>query len=225
MNAMTTQSADLAPRSVGRIPSRPLTRRGERTRAKLLAAAKEVFEDAGFFNARITDIAVRAGVAHGTFYTYFSSKEEVFRELALVIGDQLAAPLSDVILATDTKATPEERIREAMRRYLERYREEAKIMGVIEQVSRTDDVLAAARIERQVWDQSIVADSIARMQSHGLSDNDLDPEIAVLILGAMTERFSEMWFTQGRLDCNFEEGLEQLTKLYVNALGVVRSSS
>mgnify|MGYP006279197079 CR=1 FL=1 len=218
---MTTQSAEHTPT---RTPSKPLTRRGERTRAKLLAAAKEIFEEQGFFDARITDIATRAGVAHGTFYTYFSSKEEIFRELALVIGDELAAPLSDVILATESKATPEERIREAMRRYLERYRDEAKIMGVIEQVSRTDAVLEAARTQRQDWDQSLVADSIVRMQAHGLSDAGLDPEITVLILGAMTERFSEMWLTQGRLDCNFEEGVDQLTRVYVNALGL-RSTS
>ena len=221
---MTLKAADRAPTLSARA-TKPLTRRGERTRAKLLRAAKEIFEEQGFFEARITDIAVRAEVAHGTFYTYFTSKEEIFRELALAIADDLAAPLSDVILAPGSKASPEERIREAMRRHLERYRAQAKIMGVIEQVSRTDPVLESARSERQAWELGLIADSVVRMQAHGLADKSLDPEIAVAILASMTERFAELWLTQGRLDCNFEDGVEQLTKVYVNALGLTRFAS
>ena len=221
---MTIQAADRAPSPPAR-GSKPLTLRGERTRANLLQAAKEIFEEQGFFDARITDIAARAQVAHGTFYTYFTSKEEIFRELALNIADELSAPLADVILAPGSKATPEERIREAMRRHLERYRAQAKIMGVIEQVSRTDPVLEAARAERQAWGQGLIADSVVRMQAHGLADRSLDPEIAVAILGSMSERYAELWLTQGRLDCNFDDGVEQLTRVYVNALGLSRFAS
>ena len=36
----------------------------------------------------------------------------------------------------------------------------------------------------------------------------------------MTYRFPELWFVQGLLDCEFEEGVEQLTRLFVNALGL-----
>jgi hypothetical protein len=36
----------------------------------------------------------------------------------------------------------------------------------------------------------------------------------------MTYRFPEMWFVQGLLDCDFEEGVEQLTLLFVRALGL-----
>src|SRR5262245_32537914 len=59
-----------------------LTPRGHRTRSKLLVAAREIFSRTGFFEVRITDITARAGVASGTFYTYFDSKEELFREVA-----------------------------------------------------------------------------------------------------------------------------------------------
>ena len=36
----------------------------------------------------------------------------------------------------------------------------------------------------------------------------------------MTYRFPEMWFVQGFLDCDFDEGVDQLTRLFVNALGL-----
>ena len=72
-------------------------------------------------------------MAHGTFYTYFSSKQEIFREVALAVDEELGAPLGAIILDR-TSTARRERIREAIRLYLERYRDEAKIMGVIEQV-------------------------------------------------------------------------------------------
>ena len=43
----------------------PRSRKGVQTRARLLDAAKEIFEENGFLEARITDIAERAGLSHG----------------------------------------------------------------------------------------------------------------------------------------------------------------
>jgi AcrR family transcriptional regulator len=68
-------------------PAVPLTtlqrsRKGAETRARLVKAAKEVFERDGFLEARIVDIAKRAKVSYGAFYHYFDSKEQIFREVA-----------------------------------------------------------------------------------------------------------------------------------------------
>ncbi|MGQ0590613.1 MAG: TetR/AcrR family transcriptional regulator, partial [Sphingosinicella sp.] len=67
----TAVSADKAPR----------TERGRKTVRKLLEAAAREFGERGYHEAAITGITQRAGVALGTFYTYFESKEELFRAL------------------------------------------------------------------------------------------------------------------------------------------------
>src|SRR5260370_35107047 len=56
----------------------PATERGLRTRAALVAAARKVFERLGYLDARLIDITRAAKCSAGTFYTYFSSKEEIF---------------------------------------------------------------------------------------------------------------------------------------------------
>jgi len=200
--------------------TRSRSRKGEATRARLLRAAKETFEEDGFLDARISDISERAGLSHGSFYTYFDSKEEVFREIALEVEEGLSAPLSDVILSQGSLTTPHDRIREAVRRHLEAYQREAKIMGVIEQVSRHDELLRATRLEWRERTQRLVAESISQLQRHGLCDLRLDPVIASAVLGAMTERFPEMWLSEGLLDCRFNDGVEQLTIMVLNALGL-----
>jgi AcrR family transcriptional regulator len=59
----------------------PKTARGKKTRDKLLRAAEIEFGDKGFHAAAISGITHRAGVALGTFYTYYESKEEIFQDL------------------------------------------------------------------------------------------------------------------------------------------------
>jgi AcrR family transcriptional regulator len=48
---------------------------------QLIGAALEVFGHRGLANARLEDIAERAGVSKGTIYLYFPNKEELFREM------------------------------------------------------------------------------------------------------------------------------------------------
>jgi AcrR family transcriptional regulator len=205
---------------MGEKPSGPRSRKGVETRARLLTAAKEVFEQDGFLDARISDIAERAGLSHGSFYHYFESKEEVFREVAAEVEHRLREPLYSVVLDPSSTATPYERIHEGIRRNFESYRAESRIMGVIEQVSRFDESLRAFRNERHHVSSAQIADSIRRLQQHGLADKRLDPAIAAAGLGAMTYRFPEMWFVQDVVDCDFDLGVEQITRLFVNALGI-----
>jgi AcrR family transcriptional regulator len=201
-------------------PSGPRSRKGVETRARLVAAAKEIFERDGFLDARISDIAERAGLSHGSFYHYFESKEEVFREVAAEVDARLSAPMDTVILDPTSTLSPAERIRQAMRLHLESYRDEARIMGVIEQVSRFDPEVSATRNERHYHYHEEIADSIRSLQRHGLVDTELDPEVTAAALGSMTYRFPEMWFVQSLFDCDFDTGVEQFTRVFVRALGL-----
>lgn len=76
--------------------SKPKTKRGAERRAKILSAAERVIGENGFAAASIADITREADTALGTFYIYFSSKEELFREL-----------VEDMGRATRTQATEE----------------------------------------------------------------------------------------------------------------------
>jgi AcrR family transcriptional regulator len=66
----------------------PKTARGKRTRDKLLQAAEIEFGDKGFHSAAISAITYRAGVALGTFYTYYESKEEIFHDLVTYMSQR-----------------------------------------------------------------------------------------------------------------------------------------
>src|SRR5436853_1803134 len=76
----------------------PRTPRGERTLRKILDAAREEFGQRGFSDSSIVGITQRAGVALGTFYTYFDSKEELFQALVRDMSAQVAATAAPAFL-------------------------------------------------------------------------------------------------------------------------------
>ena len=217
---MTSPAVDAqAERTIG-----PRSTKGARTRLRLLAAAKEIFEENGFLEARISDIAERAGLSHGSFYHYFDSKEQIFREVAAAVDEELGAPLSNVILSPSSSGVPpQERLHEALRQHFETYRKQARIMGIVEEVSRYDDHVRDLLLTRHRQYTAQVAASIRQMQKRGLADRKLDPTVAAAVVGALTGRFAELWLVQGAVDCSFDDAVDQVTRLIVNALGVKRA--
>ena len=198
------------------------SRKGVQTRARLIDAAKVVFERDGFLEARISDIAEHAGLATGSFYHYFESKEQIFREVAEAQEERLTAPATDE--SNGAGDTPSERIGRANRRYLERYRDEAALMGVIEQVSRYDEPVNAARMATMKHFVERAERAIRQLQADGQANPRLEPSIAADALGAMVARFAELWLVQGYRDYDFDEAVEQLTLLWAGALGLTDES-
>jgi AcrR family transcriptional regulator len=212
------EAAVSTPLAVTATEGGPRSPKGALTRARLLDAAKEVFEEDGFLAARISDISKRAGLSHGAFYHYFESKEQIFREIAETLDDELSEPLASVILARGSGAEPRDRLLTALRRHLERYRDEARIMGIIEQVARYDEHVAAVRATRSARHRATMEASIRRLQRKGRAARSLDAAVAAAALGSMVERFAEMWLAQGQLDCDVDTAARTLASLLANAL-------
>ena len=192
------------------------TERGRQKRDLLLAAARVVFERDGFLHSRIADICGEAGVALGSFYTYFGSKEEIFQ--AVLDGVELdlltfSAPPAD--------ANAFERIRAANRHYLEAVRDNAALLAVIEQVVTFDDDAKATRDRREEEFADLLERRTREYQSAGLADPRLDPRIAARALGAMVDTVARSLFMRGAsTEHDVDLVSEQLTLLWMNALGM-----
>jgi AcrR family transcriptional regulator len=200
----------------------PRSAKGRRTRARLLEAGKTVFERDGFLQARITDIAAEAQVSHGSFYHYFDSKESLFREIAEEVEVRLVS--MDDIGGDAEQDGPIDRIRAANRSYLTAYEREARIMRVIEEVSRYDEEVRRVRAKRDDHLAARLEAAIARLQAEGLADKRVDGRYAATALGGMVAKFAEMTFVAGS-GFDRDEAIEQLTLLWANALGISQNPS
>lgn len=81
----------------------PVTPRGARTKARLLAAAEVVFARHGYTEASIVRITEQAGVAQGTFYLYFASKLEIFEQLVEDLNRRVRHAMSEASAAATTR--------------------------------------------------------------------------------------------------------------------------
>jgi AcrR family transcriptional regulator len=193
-----------------------LTPRAQRTRAALLVSARTIFERDGYHAARITDIADGASVAHGTFYTYFDSKETIF--LALVddfLGDMFTSHSEPTGAKSSLDAY--ERLERTNREYLRTYRDNGRIIAIWEDLA-SDNAEAAKRLA--LGSDTFVARSerqIRRLQQEGRVDAELDPRYVSRALTSMVHRFAYSWFARGE-EFDFETAVSQLTRLWANAI-------
>ena len=127
-------------------PAPPATERGRRTRRKLLDAATIEFGERGFHEASIASITRRAGVALGSFYTYFGSKEAIFRDLVRDLSDGVRLAAAQRLAERDLDALDTERA--ALSAFLAFARDHQEIYRIIVEAEFVDPESYRAHYEK-----------------------------------------------------------------------------
>jgi len=122
--------------------AKPATKR-DRTRAQLIAAATRVFAARGFEAAAIQEIAAVAGVANGTFYNYFPTKESILEAAAIEYGVSHCERIDASCRGIDDAA---ERMAIGGRRYM---------LLAVEEPEKARFMMSIALASR-VWDERIL---------------------------------------------------------------------
>jgi AcrR family transcriptional regulator len=113
----------------------PRTARGQRTLRAILDAAAAEFGEKGFHEGSISGITRRAGVALGSFYTYFDSKDAVFRALVRDMSDQVREHVAPSIRAAPEQIAAE---RAGLQSFIEFVREHKEIYRIIDEAEFVD---------------------------------------------------------------------------------------
>ena len=198
-----------------------LTARGRRTRDALVRAGRDAFDEHGYETVRIDDVCARAGVSHGTFYTYFDSKEALFGEVAAaVVGEMFTAS----VVGPGVPGDPYARIEAANRLYLRAWAANSRLVRMLEQAATAEEGLRGLLLElREVFVRR-GAEGLRRLQEQGLADPALDPRLTAVMLGGMVEHFAHVWLDLGER-ADERTAVELLTKLWARAIGLTSASS
>lgn len=192
----------------------PRSTRGVRTRNALVTAARQVFERDGYLDARISDISKEAGVAAGSFYTYFDSKEEIFAAVVEMVQEEMLHPhVRERTGVTDAR----ELVAAANREYLQSYKRNARLMALFEQVSQVDEDFRQLRLKRANAFAQRNAKMIRALQESGEASPELDPLVTAHALSAMVSRMGYLVFVLNHR-ISFDRLVSTLNQLWVNAL-------
>jgi len=114
---------------------KPRTKRGLETQKAILRAAESVIGAQGYAASSISDITRAAGIAQGTFYIYFDSKEHVFRELVIEMGRLTRKTLSDAVVGAPDRLGAE---RLGLRAFLEIAATRPTLYNIVEEARFVD---------------------------------------------------------------------------------------
>lgn len=202
-------------------PNRPPTsttaarreRKSDRTRRRVLAAAKHLFDRRGYRDTTVDDITRRAEIAHGTFYLYFRGKSEVLRELSTAA---LAEFDSIAMRQFQTRAEVAGLIRET----LEVYQRNRLMMRLLREASATDANF------REHYDEVFVGvlvdhlrENIERTNAALGGDGHVDARTAARALVGMVESFAYGVFVGGER-FTIDQAVEVLSTFCVRAIGI-----
>ena len=128
-------------------------RRRTQRREAILEAAKAVFRDKGYHQASVHDIIDGAQIARGTFYLYFSSKQDLFGELVADFLENVRKQVHRIELGPDAPP-PRIQLRDNFRRIVTAVLERDAIASIILRDSRGFDEESRARVDA-FWDQTL----------------------------------------------------------------------
>ncbi|MFW0785441.1 TetR/AcrR family transcriptional regulator [Gordonia sp. CPCC 206044] len=169
----------------------PASPKGHRTEGAMLDAARQVFAEKGYLNAKVSDIAVAANRSPASFYNYYDNKEQILEAL---LG-QFSADILEATLEAKT-GDPLEGIRGAVRAYWVSYRRYLpEIIGVF-QMSMTDNAFAQRwRANRAAGIRAVLSglDSAERKGYRITADRDMLASALV----SMLEGFCWTWLAMG----------------------------
>ena len=121
-----------------------------KTREKLVSAAMELFAKKGFDKTTVDEIVARAGVAKGTFYLYFKSKDDLIKELAFEVMPIMAMPSLNDPYITVSFPTLESYLLQLGKEFLDFYSESYRaeiffhMLSVRERMKSIDEIYRQA---------------------------------------------------------------------------------
>ena len=149
--------------------------RGGDKRQRILDAAVRVFAKKGFYATRVSEVAKAAGVADGTIYLYFKSKEELLVSLFEDRVERLLAFLHTELPATTGAAAKLRRIIELQLGLLEGERDLAEVITVIlRQSTKLMKEYAAPKFTAYL---DAIARVVAEGQAAGEFRGDVSPSL------------------------------------------------
>ena len=98
------------------------------SRAQILAAARRLFAERGYYNCKVSDIAREAGMSSGNVYWYFAGKEEV---LKAVLADGFQAHERVLRQAAAHPGTAQAKLAHLVEQYAAFYQEQGRFFAVL----------------------------------------------------------------------------------------------
>jgi TetR/AcrR family fatty acid metabolism transcriptional regulator len=165
-------------------------------RNAILRAAISVFAHNGYFNSKVADIAREAGVADGTVYLYFKSKEEILHSIFDRSVDEAVAEAKTLIEST---ADPREKLRQIAMLHLERLGAD-RDLAVVFQVELRGSTKFMEEFSKAGFAEylALIRSTFEEGQEAGVFRRELNAKVVAKILFGALDEMATNWILSKR---------------------------
>ena len=185
-------------------------------RDAILRAATQVFAQCGFFNAQVADVAKAAGVAAGTVYLYFRSKDDL---LVSLYERTMKAAIAEGRTALAGTVDPRERLLRIARLHLERLGRD-RDLAIVFQVELRQSTKFMERFSSSYLREylGIIREAVEAGQTAGLFRGDVSATTAAKILFGALDEMATNWMLSHRT-YPLEDDADTVIDLFLNGVG------
>ena len=182
-------------------------------RDAILRAATDVFAESGYFNAQVADVARAAGVAAGTVYLYFRSKDDL---LVSIFERSMRHAIADGRAMADQVRDPRERLRRFAALHLGRLGRDRKL-AVVFQVELRQSTKFMERLSSTLLRDylGLIRDAVADGQRAGIFRADLKPTVAAKMFFGLLDEMATNWILSRRR-YSLAADVDSVVDLFVN---------
>jgi TetR/AcrR family fatty acid metabolism transcriptional regulator len=165
-------------------------------RDAILRAAIDVFAERGYFNAQVADVARAAGVAAGTVYLYFKSKDDL---LVSIFERSMRDGLASGRAAVENLRDPRERLHRLARAHLARLGQDRNL-AIVFQVELRQSTKFMERFSSTLLRDylGLIREAIADGQRDGVFRADIKPTAAAKMLFGALDEMATNWILSRR---------------------------
>jgi TetR/AcrR family fatty acid metabolism transcriptional regulator len=203
------------PATARKLPPRVFTAPVDKREA-ILKAATQVFARRGFFQSQVADVARAAGVAAGTVYLYFRSKDDL---LVSLFERTMREAIAEGRAALEGVDDPRERLRRVARLHLERLGRDRDLAVVFQvelrQSTKFMEQFSSTHLREYL---GLIRDALAQGQVTGQFRQDVNPTVAAkLFFGALDEMATNWMLSRRRYSLAAQA--DTIVDLFINGVG------
>lgn len=184
------------------------TSRAQRTADELKAAARRLLTRKSYADIRITDITEEAGRAAGSFYRYFTDKDDLLRALVADFEAAVRDQVEGAVGSSDHRLTSREDIRKHVEAYWQSYRTHQPEMSGLFQAAAVSAEFRKIHLRLREHQVGIWTGHLAEADTA-----PAEPRLAALAVVCMFEYFCYELLHHGEPEADDATAIETLTDL------------
>lgn len=187
-----------------------------RRRLKIIESAIAVFAQRGFYNAKVSMIAKKAGIADGTVYLYFKSKDDM---LISIFEEKMEAVIETQVNALVDKKNALEMLSSFAMVHLNLIRDNPALAELL-QVELRQSSKFMKNYHHDIFLQylNIIGNIFAQGVSEGIFRDDIKISVAKIAFFGALDEFATQWILLPPKNLEIEEAARQICEMFINGL-------